>query len=100
MVSGVLVVTVLLCFDRPLYAVMSSEFCYQVLHAILVDCFVLQDEVCGGGKRSMHAGVIHWAGRADDAALPDRKLTASAPDLQSGRFLHVSQCPPTSTYCL
>ena len=48
----------------------------------------------------MHAGVIHWAGCADDAALPDRKLTASAPDLQSGRFLHVSQCPPTSTYCL
>ena len=36
-----LVVTVLLCFDRSLYAVMSKEFCNQVLRAILVECFAL-----------------------------------------------------------
>ncbi len=35
------VVTALLCFDRSLYAVMSKEFCYQVLRAIFVDCFAL-----------------------------------------------------------
>ena len=86
-----LVVTTLLYFDRFLYAAMSKESCHHATLAIFVDCSAFQDEVCGGGKRSVHAGLIHWAGRADNAALPDRKLTASTPDLQPSRLFHVSQ---------
>jgi len=36
-----LVVTAMSCFDWSLYAVMSKECCYHVLHAIFVDWYAL-----------------------------------------------------------
>lgn len=51
---------------------------------------VLQNKVCRGGQRSVHAGLVHRASGSHAAALPDRRLASPATHLQSSRLFHVS----------